>query len=75
VLTYTVPHAQRLQITVTDIAGRTVATLANAPSAGGMHRIEWAARRDDGRRLAAGQYLIRLAGDSGVSTARVVVLE
>jgi DNA-binding beta-propeller fold protein YncE len=74
-LAYTVPRAEDLRITILDVAGRRVATLADGPRTAGEHRVSWDARREDGRRLAAGHYLVRLAGKDGAVAARLVVIE
>jgi DNA-binding beta-propeller fold protein YncE len=74
-LTYAVARAENLRITVTDVAGRTIAKLADGPVTAGEHRITWEPRGEDGRRLAAGHYLIRLAGEHGASVGRLVVVD
>lgn len=74
-MTYTVPRPADVQITITDVAGRTVARLADGSVSAGSHHLIWEARRDDGRRLATGHYFVRLSGHDGVSMSRFVVIE
>ncbi|MEZ4695553.1 MAG: PKD domain-containing protein [Rhodothermales bacterium] len=56
---------------VYDIAGRRVATLQDGPLAPNIvHRIVF-----DGNRLASGVYLIRVQGDSFITTRKVVLIK
>jgi hypothetical protein len=48
-----------------DLQGRRVATLFGGPLAFGTSRINWDGRGDDGRPLAGGVYLLRLAASDG----------
>ena len=73
-LMYTATRAENIRLTLTDVSGRTVATLTAGPVTAGEHRLVWGTRTDDGRRLAAGNYLVRLTGESGTSVARLVVI-
>ena len=74
-LTYALPREGHVRLTVNDIAGRKVATLIDATSGAGEHRIVWALRGDDGRNLPSGQYFVRLDGTLGASTTRITVVE
>ena len=70
--TVTVPLAlareARVTVTVVDALGRTVATLHDGVLAAGAHTLAW----DAGRALAAGVYVVRLAGDPGSSPAQAL---
>jgi len=72
--TYAAPRAERLEITVSDVTGRRVATLQDRVMAAGEHRIGWDTRSDDGRQLAAGRYFVRVAGESGASVEQLVIV-
>lgn len=83
---YPNPFAERTQLTVHtdvpgpaavrvfDVRGREVAVLHDGPLAAGTHTLTWDGRSADGRRLAAGVYLVRLAGPAGAVTARLTLL-
>ncbi|HEX9951331.1 MAG TPA: LamG-like jellyroll fold domain-containing protein [Rubricoccaceae bacterium] len=60
----------RVTVTVVDALGRTVATLHDGVLPAGAHTLSW----DAGRDLAAGVYVVRLAGDAGVAARRVLVV-
>ena len=60
-------------VTVCDLRGRRLATLAGRVFAAGQHTLAWRGEDDDGRRLPSGRYLVVLAAD-GVSSALPVTL-
>jgi hypothetical protein len=64
----------RAELGVYDVAGRRVRTLASGRMGAGSHVLRWDGRGEDGRRVAAGVYLLRLAVESGRETGKVVVL-
>lgn len=67
------PRAARVLLTVHDVAGRTVATIEDAPLAAGEHAFRWDGRGRAGPALQSGRYFIRLAVD-GVVESRAVSL-
>lgn len=73
-LTYSLRQNERVRVTVADVSGRRVATLADAEAGPGEHRLAWDARRADGRPLPAGTYVVRLQGEHGTSVGRLVVV-
>jgi DNA-binding beta-propeller fold protein YncE len=73
-LAYSLPNEEHVQVSIVDVQGRIVTTLAEGRVAPGMHRIPWAARNADGQRLAAGGYFVRLAHGQGVDVARLIVV-
>jgi len=73
-ITYALAHAEQILLTVTDVTGRTVATLENRTVSAGEHRVVWGARDDRGRPLAAGVYLARLTSGGTTRVARLVVV-
>lgn len=58
-----------VRVTVVDALGRTVATLHDGPLAAGAHALAW-----DATAMAAGVYVVRLHGDAGEATRRVLVV-
>ena len=70
-LTYGLPEASEVRITVTDLLGRQVASLLNGEfRTAGYHTVQFNA---DG--LASGTYLIRMEAGDFVATQQVVLLK
>jgi len=70
---FELPLRARVQASVHDLAGRTVATLANGFYEAGRHELEWNIG-DSERRLASGVYFVRVEAAGVVSTRKVVLL-
>ena len=73
-VSYVVPQAGEVRVDVFSIAGQRVARLANGPHAAGAHSIVWNGRDDVGQHVGGGAYVIRLATDERIVTARVVLV-
>ncbi|MCU0613403.1 MAG: T9SS type A sorting domain-containing protein [Candidatus Eisenbacteria bacterium] len=58
-------------LTIHDLSGRTVSTLANGTYGPGMHHVTWDISRDDG--IPSGIYFCRLAVDAMSATRTMVV--
>jgi choice-of-anchor C domain-containing protein len=65
---YSLPADGRATLVVVDLAGRTVATLADGWHAAGAHHVTWDPRH------AAGIYFLRLATAAGERTTRFTLL-
>jgi hypothetical protein len=73
---FTLAHAARVTLGLYDLAGRRRRVLRHdRPFAAGTTRLDWDGRAEDGRRLAAGIYFVRLEVDGERETARLIVLE
>jgi hypothetical protein len=72
-VSYRLPAAQPVLVTVHDLRGRLVRTLQDGGAAFGEHRLEWDGRGGDGRRAPAGVYLIKLRTPEAVRTQRVTL--
>lgn len=57
---FTLPVAGPASVTVVDVAGRVVATLAEGTLAAGRHTLTWDARSDAGIAAAPGAYFVRI---------------
>jgi hypothetical protein len=68
------PERSHVRLTIHDVAGRVVATLANGPREAGWHEIPWSGRDDGGTAVASGVYFVRLESAVGARTAKVVKL-
>lgn len=63
-----------VSVRVYDVQGREVAALLDGPLPAGVHHVEWDGRSSEGRRLAAGVYVVRLAGPGGTASTRLTLI-
>jgi hypothetical protein len=73
-VTYSLPAARRVRLTVHDVQGRTVRVLADQFRSAGKHTAQWNSRDDKGAMAAPGTYFIRLESHDEVRTFRVIVV-
>ena len=59
-ITFNLPDARPVRLSVYDAQGRRVRTLIDAVESPGEHTVIWNGRSDSGRRTAAGLYILRL---------------
>jgi hypothetical protein len=71
---YEVPCGGRVRLTVYDVAGRRVATLADGQRAAGSYRASWDGRSSTGRDFRSGVYFIRFESAGGSGVEKVVIL-
>jgi hypothetical protein len=71
----TLPRDGKARVTIYDVAGRRVRTLAGAWFARGPHAITWDGRNDRGVRVEPGVYVVRVEHRLLRSSQRVTVLE
>jgi hypothetical protein len=69
-ITYALPKAGNVTLTVCEVLGRTVAVLVQETQAAGMHTISF-----DGEALPSGVYLYRLKAESFVQTRKMVLMK
>jgi hypothetical protein len=62
----------RFRVTVHDVAGRLVSTVAERAFGAGDHWLDWAATDDDARVVGSGVYFVRVTGTSGDAVSRVI---
>ena len=72
---FDLPRAARVNLAVYTLQGQRVRTLASASWPAGSHRLSWNGARENGARLSAGVYFIRLEADGSSAMQRVVLLE
>jgi hypothetical protein len=73
-LSFSLAEPGLVTLTVYDVQGRRVATLADRTMAAGAHRVTWDGRSADGRSLPAGVYVVRIVSDAGAATAKLTLL-
>ena len=64
----------RAQLAVYDAGGRRVRCLHTGALGSGVHRIAWDSRDQNGSRLPAGKYVLRLTSDGRAATKQIIVL-
>lgn len=73
-LVYDLPEPGRVSLTVYDVRGRRVATIADAHQSAGRHSVEWNGADRDGRALPSGVYLIRMEAGGNAAVVHVGVI-
>lgn len=73
-LRFSLERAGRIDLSVYDLRGRKVVTLASGPYAAGPHEVTWQGRDDEGHSAASGLYLAKLAADGLESTQRLTLV-
>ena len=61
-----------VSLSVLDVQGRHVRTLAQGSLPAGQHRVEWNGLDGDGRRASAGVYLVRLEAEGHTLSSKIV---
>ncbi len=73
-ISFVVTRPGQFTLTVYDVRGNAVATLADGGFAPGEHRVQWDGRDREGRRLPSGVFMARLVGESAVSRQRMLLV-
>jgi hypothetical protein len=74
-LSFALPKASHVKLTVFDVRGRVVATLLDEKRGPGVHDVVWDGRDDAGRQVASGVYLYRFEAGSFMETKRMVLVK
>jgi hypothetical protein len=69
-ITFALPQAERVILSVYDLSGRRVAELVNGRQEAGQHRVNF-----DGSNLASGIYLYRLSAGNYAATGKMVLMK
>ena len=75
VIRFSLPQSQGVELSVYNLAGQEVLTLVEGTRPAGTHVVSWDGRDDQGRTLASGLYLYRLAAGSRVETRKLLLLQ
>ena len=73
-VTFTLGRTQHVRATVLDVAGRKVADLADGVMTAGRRTLTWNGQNATGHPASSGTYLIRIAAEDKVETAKVAVV-
>jgi hypothetical protein len=74
-ISFALPAASHVELSVYDVSGRLVATLLDENRPAGTHRVEWDGRNRAGERVASGVYLYRIQAGGFTDTKRMVLLK
>jgi len=74
VISFDLPENTAVRLTVFNVLGQTVTTLANDYFAAGHHEVEWTARNTRGNELASGIYFYRLEAGTLSEVKKMVLL-
>ncbi len=75
-ISYDLPEAATVNLTIYDVAGKTVQTLVTAEVVGaGRHEVVWNGRDDSGRAAPAGVYFYRLDAGEYFETRRMTLVK
>jgi len=72
---FTMARPARVVLSVHDAAGRFVRALVDGERVDGSHEVTWDGKSSDGRAVSAGVYIVRLAGDGGSESIKVIRAE
>ena len=75
VIPFALPSKTHVELTVYNILGQRVATLADEEMAAGRYRIQWNGTLDNGEPLASGIYFYRLQTDSRAVAKKMLLLK
>ena len=73
-ISYTLPDAQSVKISVYNMLGQHVATLADADQEAGAYEVSWNGRDVTGQRVASGVYVYRLEAGAHVEQRTMIIL-
>jgi hypothetical protein len=74
-LSYALPQAGPVRLTIHDLAGRCVATLVDETRPAGVFRITWDGTGTDGSRQSSGTYLARLVAAGEVKVTKLTMVK
>jgi hypothetical protein len=74
IISFTLQQQQRTTITIYDMKGRIVRTLADEEFNAGVHTLSWNASDDSGAGVLRGMYFIRIQTEQDVQTKKIIVL-
>ncbi len=70
-IAFVVEHRQRVTISVFDVEGRLVATVADQTFDPGIHSVKWAGRDGAGRTVPSGTYLVQMETGDGAEARKI----
>ncbi|MEW6050862.1 MAG: cohesin domain-containing protein [Candidatus Zixiibacteriota bacterium] len=74
-ISFALPQSGRITLTVFDLLGRTVRTVADGDYAAGNHTVVWDGRDERGESVGSGVYFYRLETPAGNETRKMMLLK
>lgn len=74
-VTYTLPRAGEVDVSIYDLQGRRIRRLASGFHAVGNHSAYWDGRNDDGAGSSSGVYFVRLRTEQAAISRKLVILK
>ncbi len=75
VIRYALPHECEVEITVYNISGQKVKTLAKQKERAGHRQVIWDGRNDEGEEVATGVYLYKIQAGEFTQSKRMVIIK
>ena len=72
---YSLARAATVQLSVHDVSGRYVATLASGQQEAGEHQVRWDGRNSTGEAVSSGVYFVRLVSGGDVRVQKIALLK
>jgi hypothetical protein len=73
-VTYALPQAAAVDLTVVDVQGRRLATIIHGNQPAGRHIVSWDGEQNGGAALPAGVYFVQLRAGAQMRTERLTLL-
>ncbi len=73
-IAFDLPRGGYVRVSIHDVAGRDLGTVATGRFGAGRHEVVWSAADPQGRPLASGVYFVRVVADGHVRTEKVGLL-
>jgi hypothetical protein len=74
-IVYDIPEASEVRITIYNITGQSVRTLAQGQHEPGRYRIQWNATNDYGNPLSSGMYIYRIRAGDFISVKKLILMK
>jgi hypothetical protein len=74
-IVYDIPEASEVKITIYNITGQNVRTLAQGQHEPGRYRVQWNATNDYGNPLSSGMYIYRIHAGDFVSVKKLILMK
>jgi hypothetical protein len=75
VISFALPEASHVKVSVFNVLGQTVRVLADEEMAAGMQRVSWDGRDDNGSAAASGVYFYRITANRFTDTKKMTLLK
>ena len=73
-ITFSIDHPQTVELCIFDMMGKRIAVLADRTFHSGVHTMNWQGKDVQGRAVASGTYLVRMATDERVTSEKMMLI-